>query len=400
MTPRRARGRCRVLLTLALSALTFTTLAAQVEHVHAPPATNTWTWSWDTRIFAGWNYQRRKFRDFQEIESQNWFMGSGERQLLGGPLRVHAMLSLEPFTIQPLGSPQVFQTGETYRQAPLIDYQHPHDLFMGLSMRWTRAIGTSRVFAEAAPVGSPAIGPPAFMHRPSSLENPSAPLGHHQMDATHITPGVLTAGVERNGLTFEASWFRGEEPDEHRKDIDFGALDSYAGRLSWRRGGWDAQVSAAHLTNPEWIHPFADVTRITASIGFVRSDGRLAALGVWGQNREIHGILDAYLLEATWRTHPRQAWYTRFELTTKDILNAGGRHPPGVLHFHPLSRVGALTGGYVFDVVESRAGRFGIGADVSVYRVPPNLADNYGTPASLHMFLRYRPSGERPHALH
>jgi plastocyanin len=74
------------------------------------------------------------FRDFQEIESQNWFMGAGEREGLGGRLLVHTMISLEPFTIQPLGSPQVFQTGETYRQAPLIDYQHPHDLFMGLSV--------------------------------------------------------------------------------------------------------------------------------------------------------------------------------------------------------------------------------------------------------------------------
>ena len=43
------------------------------------------------------------------------------------------------------------------------------------------------------------------------------------------------------------------------------------------------------------------------------------------------------------RARTRHAWYTRAELTTKDILNAGGRHPPGVLHFHPLSRVGALT---------------------------------------------------------
>ena len=163
---------------------------------------------------------------------------------------------------------------------------------------------------------------------------------------------------------------------------------------------WNAQASAAHLTTPEWIHPFADVTRLTASIGYARPDGRLAALTAWGQNREIHGNLDAYLLEATLRTHPQHVWYARAELTTKDILNAGGRHPAGVLHFHPLSRVGAVTAGYVFDAVESRAGRVGIGGDVSLYRVPPNLADNYGTPVSFHFFLRYRPIGARPHAVH
>lgn len=31
-----------------------------------------------------------------------------------------------------LGSPQVFQTGETFNDAPLIDYRHPHDLIMNL----------------------------------------------------------------------------------------------------------------------------------------------------------------------------------------------------------------------------------------------------------------------------
>ena len=379
--------------------LTIVSLGAQAEHVH-PTDSTTWTWLWDARVFAGWNYQQRKFRDFQEIESQNWFMGAGERGSLGGRLLLHTMISLEPFTIQPLGSPQVFQTGETYRQAPLIDYQHPHDLFMGLSVRWTRPLASARVFAEVAPVGAPAIGPAVFMHRPSAAENPSAPLGHHQFDATHITHGVVTGGVERYGIMLEGSWFRGAEPDENRKDIDLGALDSYSGRLSWRRRGWDAQFSGAHLTNPEWIHPFADVTRLTASIGFTRADGRLAALAAWGQNREIHGNLDAYLLEATLRPQAQHVLYARVELTTKDILNAGGRHPAGVLHFHPLSRVGALTGGYVFDAVQSRAGRVGIGGDVSVYRVPSNLAENYGTPVSFHLFLRYRPFAEPLHAVH
>ena len=136
---------------------------------------------------------------FSEIESQNWFMGSGERRLFGGPLRLHAMVSLEPFTIQPLGSPQVFQTGETYRPAPLIDYQHPHDLFMSSAYdgrgRWRSAACSWKRHRW----GHRRSGPSSFMHRPSASENPTAPLGHHQMDATHITHGVLTAGVERSG---------------------------------------------------------------------------------------------------------------------------------------------------------------------------------------------------------
>ena len=37
-----------------------------------------------------------------------------------------------------IGSPQVFQTGEMFRDAPLIDYQHPHDLVMGLGAEYRR----------------------------------------------------------------------------------------------------------------------------------------------------------------------------------------------------------------------------------------------------------------------
>ena len=46
-----------------------------------------------------------------------------------------------------------------------------------------------------APVGEPALGPVAFMHRGSAAEIPAAPLSHHLQDATHITAGVITTGL-------------------------------------------------------------------------------------------------------------------------------------------------------------------------------------------------------------
>ena len=366
--------------------------SGQETHAHVEtPAAPAWKWTWDANVFFGWNYQLREFTDFQRVESQNWIMGGGERSLAGGRLQLHSMLSFEPFTIQPLGSPQVFQTGETYQQAPLIDYQHPHDLFMALGATWSRRGPAGGVFFTAAPVGEPALGPTTFMHRASAAENPTAPLGHHEMDSTHITHGVLTGGVTRRALTVEGSWFHGGEPDENRKDLEFGPLDSYSGRVSWRQQGWHAQFSAGHLETPEFVEPFSDVTRLTASISYTAPDERVAATLLWGQNREIHGILDAYLAEATFRPAARHAWYARAELTTKDILGAGGRHPPGFVHFHPLSRVGAITGGYVYELHASRFGQFSVGGDATAYYVPPNLKDNYGSPASFHVFLHYRP---------
>lgn len=75
-------ARRRAFVLAALWLLGSATTGAQSEHVHSAPATDgtrVWTWSWDANAFAGWNYQRRKFRDFQKIESQNWLMGAADR---------------------------------------------------------------------------------------------------------------------------------------------------------------------------------------------------------------------------------------------------------------------------------------------------------------------------------
>ena len=134
-------------------------LAAQ-DHDHSQmnqaPATTDWSWATDSNVIFGYNYQQRQFADFWAWESQNWVMLSGERKAGPGRLSVIGMMSFEPWTIGRLvyakgdngspqriyafnanrervplgGSPQTFQTGESYLGAPLINYQHPHDLFM------------------------------------------------------------------------------------------------------------------------------------------------------------------------------------------------------------------------------------------------------------------------------
>jgi hypothetical protein len=117
------RSHARLVLALVMVVLGagLRPAAAQDHEHHDPPPDPGWKWSWDAKAFVGWNYQHREFTDFDEFESQNWIAGAGERPLGRGRIRFHSMLSFEPFTIQPLGSPEVFQTGETYRQAPLID---------------------------------------------------------------------------------------------------------------------------------------------------------------------------------------------------------------------------------------------------------------------------------------
>jgi hypothetical protein len=202
-------------------------------------------WTADANVFFGLNYQHREFWDFSTRESQNWMIAGAERRSTTDRIRASAMLSFEPFTLHDLGSPQVFQTGETFHNAPLIDYQHPHDLVMGLGGDYERTAGRATLIVGADLVGSPTLGPAPFMHRPSAIENPQAPLSHHYMDSSHITPGVVRAGVGLHAWRLEGSWFHGREPDEDRFDLDVGKLDSYAARVSWTRGPWNAQVSAA-----------------------------------------------------------------------------------------------------------------------------------------------------------
>ena len=95
----------------------------------------------------------------------------------------------------------LLQTGETADgQTPLIDRQHPHDLFMELAASYSLpSASTLRVRVSGLP-GEPALGPPTFMHRFSGMPMPEAPITHHWLDSTHITFGVATLGVAWKGV--------------------------------------------------------------------------------------------------------------------------------------------------------------------------------------------------------
>lgn len=359
----------------------------------AEPVARAWRWDVDANVIVGYNGQVRKFRDFHQFESQNWVMAGAERPVGEGVIRGSSMWSFEPFTLRNLGSAQVFQTGETFDQIPLTDYQHPHDLIMALGASYRRPVGRRVAVAlDAAVVGSPALGPTPFMHRPSAAGNPQVPLAHHNMDATHITPGAATVGVESGGMMFEASAFRGREPDEDRLDLDLGRLDSWSARASWRRGSWSAQLSGGHLKQPEFFDPY-DVTRLTASVAYsgLLAARPLAAMVAWGRNRDIDGRHDAYLAEGVWKATERTDLYSRAELVVKNILTAGGRHPPGFRHPHVFSRVGAITIGVLHERWRFSYGRMAVGGDITGYHVAANLRESYGRPVSIHVFLRYRP---------
>ena len=119
-------------------------------------------------------------RGDEQFGSLNWAMLMASRDLLGGRFQARTMLSLDPATVSSQGYPLLLQTGESHRGQPLHDRQHPHDFWMELAVMYDRALSRSfGVTVYAAPSGEPALGPVAFMHRPSAMDNLAAPLSHH-----------------------------------------------------------------------------------------------------------------------------------------------------------------------------------------------------------------------------
>ena len=165
----------------------------------------------------------------------DWEMLMAMHSLAGGLFRVNVMTSFEPLFLGPTGYPQLLQTGGTYQGARLVNHQHPHDLVSELAAVYDHSL-TGGVAASlyAGVVGEPALGPVAYMHRPSAAADPFAPLGHHWQDASHESFGVITLGLYSRALKLEGSVFNAREPDWYHYNFDYtGArLDSYSGRVT------------------------------------------------------------------------------------------------------------------------------------------------------------------------
>lgn len=349
-----------------------------------------WLWMFHGDAVLGYN-QQGGLRGTQSWAAENWQMAMGSRYWGPGILDLRVMTSLEPFTLPPGGTPELFQTGETYQNRPLLDRQHPHDLFMELAGRYTWNLSDqTALFVYGGLAGEPALGPTAFMHRPSAADNHWAPLAHHLQDSTHISYGVTTAGVRQGPFQLEGSLFNGREPDENRTNFDFGPLDSWSGRLSWFPGpNWAMQVSYGQLKNPEIQAP-GDVHRTTASLMNVQEYpwGYWSNSLIWGQNKDFHDqmqVLESYGVESQ-LDHEQNHVYGRFELVDKTGLQLTGEDD------HAMHRVGALTLGAIRDLDTSDKFDLGLGADATVYSLDAATRAAYGeNPLSFRVYLRLRP---------
>src|SRR5512141_128192 len=176
----------RPLLSVLLALLLAPGARADDPMEEMPPPDSGWTTMVHGFAFLTANRQGGPSGD-RDFESQNHLMATALRKLWGGKLSLLGTFTLEPLTIPPKGSPELFQRGESYHGVLLVDRQHPHDLFVQLGAAWERAVsGPLPRRLYAAPRGEPALGPVANPHRLSTSENPLAPPSHHNQDSTHI----------------------------------------------------------------------------------------------------------------------------------------------------------------------------------------------------------------------
>lgn len=299
-------------------------------------------------------------------------------------LQIRAMMSLEPLMGR-RGYPNLLATGETAFSVPLVDRQHPHDLFMELAARVEVDVGAdSRLILYGGPVGEPALGPAAFMHRVSARYLPLAPMTHHWFDSTHITYGVATVGWRTRSWQLEGSVFTGREPDEERWNFDKPRFDSWSVRATWTpSANWTAQVSHARLKEPEVQHPEEDERRTTASVHY--GDARLSAMIAWSLKDRVPGErLPAWLAEANWSVGGGHNIFARWERVTNDELFPDHDDPR---HDRPF-RVARGELGYAYRLPLAEPLNLALGGSMLAIDTPRAIEADYGRGVGWSLFAK------------
>ena len=352
---------------------------------------------WDVRVngavFAQVLYEprdRHRTGGFstRQVDSLNWGMLMARRGLVGGRVGVRTMLSAEPWTVPRCGSLNFLATGEVCDGDTIHDRQQPHDLVMELAVDYERSLrGRWRWQVYAGVAGEPALGPPGYPHRASAMSNPIGPVTHHWLDATHVTFGLVTLGVHNQRWKAEVSAFNGREPDERRTDLDLGAFDSVAARLSFLPTDRLAlQVSAGRLREATTDFPVSSQPPVARGTASAMYHVPLGLTGLWATTLAVGatharetvsgGMLDATsvgaLLESSLTVADRDTIFGRAEI---------GRIPAHHLHAHEyaLSLVPLLKAqlGYVRHFPTAWGLVPGLGGSVSLSVLPPELAPRY-----------------------
>ncbi|WP_221390318.1 hypothetical protein [Dyadobacter sp. NIV53] len=363
---------------------------------------NQWNFMLHGSLFVRYTSQnfnnKNKRGSDSKLSFPNWVMGMAQRQVgENGLLAIRGMVSLDRLTDGGAGYPLLFQSGETWNGNPLIDRQHPHDLISELSVGYTQRINDKLdLTVYAGYPGEPALGPTAFMHRMSAFNNPDAVLGHHWQDATHITFGVVTAGVRYGKFKLEGSGFTGREPNENRFNFDKPRFDSYSYRLLFNpSSNWALQVSRGFIKSPEAGHHDENVNRTTASVqhskSFNTKNRWISSSLVYGLNDSGKNHRENSLLAESNLQWDKWAFYGRYEWIQKSAEELG------LVWYDEVPKdkfpVSAFTLGLNRQLFSFSNTLLQAGIQASFYAIDKNLQPVYGrSPVSGQVYLRFTPA--------
>ena len=411
-----SRSLVALALDRAASGTTWLPDAAPKRAIHR--AVGDWMLMLHGSVFGQYDRQETLHGDSQ-LGVVDWEMLMAARPLVGGMFAARVMTSFEALALGRRGYPELLQSGATDAGARLANRQHPHDLWNELAASYDHGLKSSVAFSlYGGVVGEPALGPVAYMHRPSADADPFAPLGHHWQDAAHESFGVVTAGVYSERVKLEGSAFNGREPDDYRFNLDYqGArLDSYAGRLTL--------APSARVTGSAWagyvfdhdpLDPGTGMQRYGASLLTVlpaAREGAWSAAVVGGINIHHHGerahnhgtesaknyhIATSTLVETTYEIGDHATLYGRAEQVQKSADDLGFNGAD----LAQLFTVRALTLGGTTELATARHLSFGVGARGTVNLLPETLEPTYRTrtPLGFSIFLRLRPTRMRGPAM-
>jgi hypothetical protein len=325
-------------------------------------------------------------RGGDKLYAQSMAMATLTAPFTGGRFTLTSMMSAEPL-MRHDGYPLLFATGEEAYGQPLVDRQHPHDLFMELSGRLDLDIaGKTTAFLYGGPVAEPALGPSAFMHRASARYNPEAPITHHWFDSTHITYGVVTAGIAAPRWQLEASAFRGQEPDEFRWNIESPRLDSWSMRASFAPSpSWLLQASYGQIHAPEAAHPGENEHRTTVSAQYDNGKG-LSAMAAFAAKDRVPGrTLTAWLGEVNWDLTQHHTLFGRIENVDNDEFFPDHADPLHDVAF----RVTKVQVGYAYRLPLGPV-NLALGGTLSAFAKPAALDAAYGkSPLGYTVFAKF-----------
>lgn len=216
------------------------------------------------------------------------------------------------------------------------------------------------------------------------------------MAGTHVTFGVLTAGVFTRSIRLEWSAFNGREPDENRADFDFRGrrIDSFAGRVSVNPSSalslsaWYGYLKSPEALEPqESLHRLGGAVLVTQGITDAR---RWSSALIYGANvAPGDHWSNSMLLESSLDVSDANAVFGRIEFVQKSAAELALSPANGARY-----DVGEISLGYFRTVKSTGSLAIGVGARGTVNVVPPSLRAVYESrfPVGAVLFFGIRPA--------